>query len=143
MTKRVDREGPIHTAIVDFLRTVLPDAITHHCRNEINKSGWRIAKELAQASRKGAVKGFPDLMVLSLAHIGPMFFEVKAPGNYPDATQKALHAQMAALGYRVAVVRSIDDVRAALRQWGIATKEAGSVVDIRVTGAINENDRRS
>jgi len=143
MPKKIDREGPIHTAIVDYLRRVLPDAITHHCRNEINKSGWGIAKELASATRKGAVKGFPDLIVLTYAHIGPVFFEVKAPRNYADATQKALHSRLDALGYRVAVVRSIDDVRAALAAWGIATKERGSVVAIQVRGEINGNERKA
>lgn len=142
MAKRIDREGPIHKAIVDWLRLVLPGAITHHNRNEINKRGGLIAKELAEASRRGVVKGFPDILVLPWAHVGPMLFEVKAPGNYADATQKALHARLEALGYRVAVVRSIDDVRAALQAWGVATKEAGAMVDLPLRGVINGNERK-
>lgn len=123
MVKRIDREGPIQAAIVDFLRTVLPDAITHHCRNEINKSGWRIAKELADAKRTGTVKGFPDIIVMPPAPEGILLFEVKAPGNYADKHQRALHTRVTALGYRVAVVRSIDDVRACLAAWQVTTVE--------------------
>lgn len=121
-----DRESPIQKAIVGYLRTCLPGAIVHHARNEINKSGPAIARELAKAKAKGAVTGFPDLIVLPSAEIGPLFFEVKAEGNYATAPQKAFHAALDALGYRVAVVRSIDDVRERLAGWGVATKEAGA-----------------
>lgn len=120
---RISRERPVQVAVVDYLRAVLPDAITHHCRNEINQSGTQIARELAKAKRAGAVEGFPDILVLPFAQIGPMLFEVKAPGNYPSPVQRALHADLTRLGYRVAVVRGIDDVRAALAAWGIATRE--------------------
>ena len=141
MTKRIDREGPIHRSIVQWLAKVLPDAIVHHSRGEINKSGWRIAKELGEAKAKGAVKGFPDLIVLPWAHIGPVFFEVKAEGNYADKDQKALHERMRALGYKVAVVRSIDDCRQYLAEWCIATREAGSWVKMPVIGTINGGEK--
>lgn len=118
--RKVDREGPVHIEIVDWLRAHVPNVIVHHCRNEINKRGKMIAKELAAAARKGAVKGFPDLIVLPFAHChSPVFFEVKAEGNYADATQKALHEDLRRMGYRVAVVRSTEDVRESLREWGI------------------------
>jgi hypothetical protein len=117
------REAPIQRAIVQYLRAVLPGAIIHHARGEINKRGKGIAIELAQAKANGALAGFPDLVVLPFAHIGPCFFEVKAEGNYATPAQKALHAQLEALGYRIAVVRSIDDVRERLAGWGIWTKD--------------------
>lgn len=121
---RTDRESPIHRAIVAYLRLALPDAMTHHCRNEINKRGTAIARELAQAKAKGAVTGFPDLIVLPFAHIPVMFFEVKAEGGYASPEQKAVHERLTALGYRVAIVRSIDDVRERLAAWGVSTREA-------------------
>ena len=121
--RRVDREGPVQKAIVDWLRRVMPDAIVHHCRNEINKSGVQIQRELAKAKRLGAVAGFPDLIVLPFANVGPLFLEVKAEGNYASRTQRELHASLSRLGYRVAVVRSIDDVRECLQQWGVGFRE--------------------
>lgn len=114
---RVDREGPIHKAIVDYLRAVLPGSIVHYCKNEINKSGMAFAVELAKARRKGAVTGFPDIIALTSS--GALFFEVKAPAGYPTKTQKEVHAKLQGLGYRVAVVRSIDDVSEKLKEWSV------------------------
>lgn len=121
------REAPIQEAIVAYLRRVLPDAIVHHCRNEINKRGANIARELAEAKRLGAVAGFPDIIVLNWSNIGPVFLEVKAPRSYPSQAQRDMHAHLERLGYPVAVVRSIDDTRAALAGWGIATRDAQGV----------------
>lgn len=125
MVKRIDRESPIQIAIVDYLRAALPhDCIVHHCRGEINKSGKSIMRELAKAKRKGALPGFPDLIVLPFIASGPaIFLEVKAEGNYADKNQRAMHEQLRALGYRVAVVRSIDDVREAFSEWGVYLRE--------------------
>lgn len=123
MGKRVDREGPIQRAIVDYLRRVMPQAIVHHCKNEINKRGQAIRIELAKAKRNGAVTGFPDLIVLPYANVGTLFFEVKAEGNYASPAQKEIHERLRHLGYRVAVVRSVDDVRETLREWGVGTNE--------------------
>lgn len=120
---RVDRESPIQRAIVAYLRAVLPGSIIHHARNEINKRGKAIAIELAKAKAKGAVTGFPDLIVLPFSHIGPFFLEVKAEGNYATEAQREVHRQMADLGYRVAVVRSVDDVRERLAEWGIGAEK--------------------
>lgn len=129
--KPVDREGPVQIAIVDWLRGAMPDAIVHHCRNEINRSGYSIAKELADAKRKGAVPGFPDLLVLPYATVGAIFFEVKAEGAYARKNQRAIHEQLRALGYRVAVVRSVQDVRECLQEWGV-----GYVENIELRGVV-------
>lgn len=120
------REAPVQRAIVAYLRTALPNAVIHHARGEINKRGADIARELAQAKSLGAVKGFPDLVVILPAHLGVLFLEVKPDGGYASDAQKAMHGKLAELGYRVAVVRSIDDVRERLAEWGIWTRERGS-----------------
>ena len=122
MTKRIDREGPIHRDIVQYLAAVLPkDCIVHFCKGEINKRGANIARELHQAKLKGAKKGFPDLIVLTFT--GAYFLEVKAPGNYPDKDQRELHDAFRSLGFGVAVVRSVEDAREALAKWHIGTVE--------------------
>lgn len=140
---KTDHEGPIHRTILQWLRTVLPDAIVHHSANEGVRGGFKGIRDGANKKAMGQVAGFPDLLVLPWSHIGPMLFEVKAAGNYADTAQKAIHARLEALGYRVAVVRSIDDARAALQAWGVATKEAGSLVDLPIRGTINENERKA
>lgn len=125
MAKRVDRETPVQVAIVNYLRAALPpECIVHHARGEINRRGASFMRELAKAKRKGALPGFPDLVVLTHASAGPaIFLEVKAEGNYADKNQKEMHERMKALGYRVAVVRSIDDVREAFSEWGVYLRD--------------------
>lgn len=113
------REKPIQKACVDYLRAVLPLAVVHHARNEINKRGNAIARELAEARVLGALPGFPDIVAILPAHIGVLFFEVKAQKSYPSDVQRSMHDALRSLGYRVAVVRGIDDVREALDDWGI------------------------
>lgn len=119
--KRVDREGPIHRAIVEYLRTVLPAALVHHSPNEIGLSGADVARQIAKAKTNGMVPGWPDIEVM--APEGPMFFEVKAPGGTTTAAQDGVLGRLEAMGYQVAVVRSVADVRAALAMWGITTRE--------------------
>lgn len=122
---RIDRETPVQVAIVDYLRATLPpECIVHHARGEINRGGASFMRELAKAKRKGALPGFPDLVVLPFASSGPaIFLEVKAAGNYADKNQKAMHERMKSLGYRVAVVRSIDDVRECFSEWGVYLRD--------------------
>lgn len=123
MGKRVDREGPVQRSIVSYLRTVMPDAIVHHAKGEIKKSGDSIRNELAQAKRNGALPGFPDLVILPFSTVGAFFLEVKPEGAYASKVQKEMHEKMRGLGYRVAVVRSIDDVRECLMEWGVGFTE--------------------
>lgn len=136
------REAPVQRAVVQWLRAVLPDAVVHHARGEINKRGRAIQIELAQARALGAVPGFPDIVVLPPAETGPLFFEVKAAGGYPSPAQREMHGRLRALGYRVAVVRSVDDAQAALAGWGIATRESGWRSVGKIAAALVKGRRR-
>ncbi|MGP9804053.1 VRR-NUC domain-containing protein [Paracoccus sp. NSM] len=118
--KRVDREGPIHREILAHLRAVLPaGSIVHHSANAIGLSGALIQRQIAHNEAMGTVKGFPDLLCI-LPGPRVWLFEVKAPGNSPDKDQRALHADLRALGARVAVVRSTVEVDAAITEWNAA-----------------------
>jgi len=120
---RVDREGPIHKAIVAYLRAILPpDNIVHHSANEGVRGGVRGALDGKRRKEMGQVAGFPDILVLT--YRGALFFEVKAEGGRVDASQKAVHEALQKMGYRVAVVRSVDDVEEALNDWSFPTKAA-------------------
>lgn len=114
------REAPIQRAIVQWLHAQYPAWVVHHSRNEINKRGEAFAREIAQAKQLGALTGWPDLIVLPPSHVGPIFFEVKAEGNYATEAQLRVHDLLRGLGYRVGIVRSIDDVRQRLGDWGVA-----------------------
>ena len=111
-----DIEGPIHRSVLAYLRRALPGAVIHHSPNAIGLSGKRLAIQIGRDKSNGTVKGYPDLVVHDPR--GTAFFEVKAPGNYPDKNQRELHARLRSTGHHVAVVRSIDDARHALTEWG-------------------------
>jgi len=129
-------EAQIHKAILQWLRTVLPDAIVHHSANEGVRGGKAGILDGARRKSMGQVAGFPDIQVITWQHVGPMFFEVKAPGGRVKREQAMTIARLEAFGYRCAVVRSIDDVRARLFEWGIPTREAGSLVKLPIKGHI-------
>ena len=122
--KPVDREGPIQREIIAFLRKILPDAIVHHCANESHISGKAAMIASVRKKRDGMLPGFPDIILLPYAaKLGAMFFEVKAEGNYATKAQKEVHAQLASLGYHVAVVRSAQDVMECLTDWDVGYAE--------------------
>lgn len=116
--RRIDREGPIHRAILEHLRRRFPAALVVHAANEVPLAGRNVARAIAKAKWNGMVPGFPDLMIL-LPDGECALFEVKAPGGALQPTQKAIISQLHGLGHRAAVVRSVDDVDACLTDWGL------------------------
>jgi hypothetical protein len=99
--------------------------VCHHSPNGSHLAGDRVAraKQVAALKRDGMVPGWPDLTVLGSAY-GPGkgqvgFLEVKAErGGVTSPEQQACHELLERVGHRVAVVRSLDEVLAALRGWG-------------------------
>ena len=135
MTRR-DAEGPIHRAVLSWLRVVLPPpVIIHHSPNESRRPGRAGDVERAMNAANGAVAGFPD--IIGYTFTGPFFMEVKAPGGVLSPAQKAFRDRLAVLGCdRWAVVRSIDDAKDALARWGIPTREAGSLMRLPLRGGV-------
>ena len=121
MRSWTDREGPVHLSVLNYLRTVLHGAVVHHSPNAFGMAGADVARQIAKHKHMGMVPGFPDLLALTFH--GPLFFEVKAEGGLSEA-QKAFHADLRRMNYRVAVVRCVEDVRCALAEWGIPTRES-------------------
>ena len=114
---RVDREGPVHIACLNWLRGSLPGALVHHSPNEMSITADRISKAIAQSKSKklGMVPGFPDLLVLWQGHA--WFIEVKAPGGRLTEKQQAVGLDIAANGHRFGVVWSLEDCQALVREW--------------------------
>ena len=112
-------EADIQGAIVEYLRTVLPDGLTFAIPNASRRT------ELGYATNAvpGIVPGMADL-----CHVRPggraLFIEVKSPGGHLRSEQAAMQLRCMNMGAPYGVARSIDDVRRLLAAWGIATREA-------------------
>jgi hypothetical protein len=117
-SSKTQSEARIQHAIVHYLRTVLPDCITFAIPN----GSQRTASGRPANAVAGLLPGIPDLCVL-LPRGQSIFFEVKAAKGRVSDNQLAIHLLMQPLDHRVAVVRSIDDVRLALKAWDIFTIE--------------------
>ncbi len=112
------REDVVQAAILQWLRLVLPDADVTHVPN----GGLRGKREAAKLKWLGVVPGVPDLVVI-LPEGRTVWLEVKRTGTYPTPEQRALHARWRGLGHTVAVVRSVEDARAALDAAGVSHRE--------------------
>lgn len=130
-------ERIIQSAIIAYLRRVLPDALVHHSPNEGVRGGKSGLIDGRRRKDAGQVAGWPDIEVLLPSCAGPLFFEVKtATGKTSKAQDKTL-AALQSLGYRVSVVQSIDDCRRCLYEWGIPTRESGSLVRLELRGVVS------
>lgn len=119
------REDAIQRAIVAYLRAVLPpDCLVHHSANEGVRGGKAGVLDGVRKREMGQTAGFPDLVVVT--YCGALFFEVKADGGRVTPAQRKVHERLRAMGYRAAVVRSVDDVRETLREWSFPTRETGA-----------------
>ena len=114
----IDHEGPIHRAILQYLRMQYPRALIFHPANELGMGGNPKSKAIAQAKDKrlGMLPGAPDIMML----FDGLFygFEIKAAKGKVSDAQSQVGAVISRNGGRWAVVRSIGDVQAVLAREG-------------------------
>lgn len=140
--KKRDLEGPIHKAILQYLHTQYPDALIHHSPNEGVRGGKRGQIDGARRKAMGQLPGFPDLIMYWRCYLWA--FEVKSPQGRVSDDQKATGALIEANGGRWAVVRSVDDVQAAIKEWhkrgplsGLASTPSGDCVKVKLRGVIS------
>lgn len=135
MTRQwTDREGPIHRACLDYLKTQYPRALIHHSPNENSMKGKDVARLIAKNKDMGMVPGFPDIVML---HKGRFYaFEVKAEGNTQEDNQKATQRVIEANGGLYAVVRSVDDVVETMRTAGDHWRSIGDLAAGMVKGVV-------
>lgn len=123
MIRRARRKHPedaIQIAIVDYLRAVLVPR--DYKVAAIPNGGKRGKAEAGIMKATGTLAGMPDLII-----IGPLghcfFIEVKASKGTESEAQIAMKEWMISIGVPCAVVRGIDDVRAAIAHWNLKTRE--------------------
>lgn len=114
--------GP-HIAILRYLRYVLPHGWKVH--HSPNQGHGRNARQGAILKAMGVIAGWPDLQIVGPAELSPsvFFVETKAAKGSRSEAQRDLHDELLDLGYRVGVARSIDEMRALARQWGLPIRE--------------------
>lgn len=119
-------EHKIQVSIVDYIRTVLPHAIVFAVPN----GGKRGVAEATRFKREGVLAGVTDLILL-LAPRRAYFIEVKVAKGKLSDEQSDFADSIIAKGFDHAIVRSVDDMRLALKAWGIVTREAKHEPSIR------------
>ncbi len=112
-------EHAIQKAIVEFLDLVLPSSIRAVAVANNPRSRSAGGREKARGMRRG----FPDLVLVGGFHA---LFEVKRRGSYLRPEQRAWREWALAAGVPHATVRGVDDVREALADWGVPTREVQS-----------------
>jgi hypothetical protein len=109
------RENDIEKAITDYLHFALPkDAVAFH----VPQGGFKLSPwELGQLKRAGYVAGIPDRCILWDGKA--YFLECKGPHGKLSPAQSAMFIRIKGAGCNVATVRSIEEVEAALTNWGV------------------------
>ena len=125
--KARDIEGPIHKAILAWLRVALPKSECSEPWHTPN-GGARSAIEGKKMKDMGTMAGIPDLLFLRRENGGGRLYciEVKAPDETLSRPQVAVSGMLEKYGAYVAVAHSVDEARAAVRRWGITTREVGT-----------------
>lgn len=116
---RLGPEDKLQLAVLEYIEVVLNEPfLIWHTPN----SGKRSMSEGLKFKMLGVVPGVPDLALLTGR--GLHFIELKAGKNRATEAQEDFMSYARSLGAGTAVCRSLDDVRNALRAWGIRTKES-------------------
>lgn len=127
-----DLEGPVHRAVLAYLRAALPGAVITHVPNETDLRGKEVARTIAKQKALGMLPGFPDLVAFWRGRV--FAFEVKAGRNTASEAQLAVGLALEAQGVRWAVVRSVDEARACVERW---RAEAPGAVQVEMRGGIS------
>ena len=117
--RRAYPEQKLQVEVIEWLRLALiPPATVWFCPNGVNLPPWLAG--LLQ--RMGLLAGVHDLHVIyprANGNSGYGTLELKAGSNTADPEQEAFGLRMTACGHRWALCRSLSEVDAALRDWGV------------------------
>lgn len=113
-------EASIQRAIVDYLHAVLPK---DYRVAAIPNASRRSAQGRATNAVAGLSPGLFDLVIVG-AGGRVWFIEVKTEKGRLSASQEAWREWFIATGVPHCIARSVDEVRVALREWRIETREA-------------------
>jgi len=122
--KRGHPEADIQRDVVQALRAALPfGSIVHASNNEIRGSSDWAKRQQALMKSMGQYPGFSDLIVLSGGRV--LFIEIKTKTGSMSQVQRHFRASVESQGHCFAIVCSIDDALAALREFNFKTRVVG------------------
>lgn len=106
-------EDNLQMAVADYLRIACPNVLWWHTPN----GGKRNAREAGRLKRMGVLPGVADIVL----HWGnkKAAMELKVGQRTQTANQTTFMHQWIHHGGQYAVCRSLDEVQAALKIWGV------------------------
>lgn len=116
-------EAMIQGRIVDAAKKALPGCVVASYPNEVRRSGVQAVAETNRRRSMGMKPGMPDLSVWWRGRV--LLLEVKAKRGSLLPSQKKTHAELAATGFDVRVVRSVEDAEEAFA--ALRDADAGAV----------------
>lgn len=114
-------ESGIQRAVVQYFKSVVPNCVVMAIPN----GSQRTASGRPANAVPGFLPGAPDLVV-ALSHGRTLWIEVKSPKGRTSDNQILVHGLLNAAGHSCIVVRSVDDVRHALKYLNVQTKESNN-----------------
>lgn len=119
MTKKaLISENALQRQIVDWIRIAAPGVVVVAVPNAARRTvSGRPTNAVA-----GLTAGVPDLVVIR-PRGEVLWLEVKTNVGKVSDAQFAFHSKLMGLDHRVAVVRSLEDVKLAFKTLGIKTRE--------------------
>ena len=126
-SRDMDEEFVTHAALVEHLRQFRQEGgvFFHPASGEERaervhpKTGKVFCPGGTRLQRMGMRKGVPDLVILHFGRI--MGLEVKSPGGTLSREQKEFRTEWERAAGIYAVVRSVEEGRALLEEWGVVT----------------------
>ena len=110
-------KGGVHRAVVALVRRAYPQAMVMHLENE---TFGRLSQAQHAAKRAdGLYVGAPDLLVAWPGGVVTWIEVKREVGGAVSTAQRDCHARLRRMGFHVAVVRSVDEAKAAFQAAGV------------------------
>lgn len=114
-------EDVLQMQVMRFLAIAAPGLLAYHPAN----GGYRNPREARKLKDMGVKPGVADLALI-LPDSRAAFIELKVGKNRQTDTQKAFQADCERIGAPYAVCRSLEEVEASLRAWGVPLRSRGA-----------------